>query len=173
MSSNCYIVCVISWIMKEVIFLFSVSLSVFQSFSSWINAHQVLFMLCMRHPSLELSTRWLTLRQKDQTFFLGRCLFFRFLLFDIQLLLYLASLLFGTQQQLTEPPVKSSTLALRKMFVPQDWLLRNILTLYSVVALWFGTHLFHSLKHAWFYTLCCFFLYGKTTVIRNIYLVYF
>ena len=55
---------------------------------------------------------------------LRRCPFFRALYLGIKISLYPASSLFGTQQQLTHPPVKSSTLPFRKMPV------------YSVVTPW-------------------------------------
>ena len=62
---------------------------------------------------------------------------FRALHFGIQFSLDPASSLFGTQQQLTHPPVKSSTLSLRKMPVFQGaipW--HTIFTSSCVIPLW-------------------------------------
>ena len=72
----------------------------------------------------------------DQT----KCLYFPFLFPSsvLQLLFsFSASSLFGTQQQLTHPPVKSSTLPLRKMPVFQGvapW--HTIFTSSCVIPLW-------------------------------------
>ena len=66
----------------------------------------------LRHPSLELNNSSLTLRQRAQPFFSGRCPFFRVLHLGMKFLLHPASSFFGTQQQLTHPPVKVSTLPL-------------------------------------------------------------
>ena len=73
----------------------------------------------LRHPSFGLSTSSLTLRYRVQPFLSGRCPFFRVLHIGKLTFLYPASSLFGTQQQLTHPPVKSSTLPLREMPVFQ------------------------------------------------------
>ena len=63
--------------------------------------------------------------------------FFRALHLHIQILLHPASCLFGTQQQLTLPPVKSSTLPLRKIPVFQGVAPRHaISTLSCVIPLW-------------------------------------
>ena len=67
----------------------------------------------------------------------GRCPFFRTLHLGIQFSPHPASSLFGTQQQLTHPPVKSSTLPLRKMPVFQGvapW--HTIFTSSCVIPLW-------------------------------------
>ena len=73
----------------------------------------------LRHPTLGLSTSLVTVRYRAQPFLSGRCPFCRMLLLGIQISLYLASSHFGTQQQLTHPVVKSSTLPLKKMPVFQ------------------------------------------------------
>ena len=91
----------------------------------------------LHHPSLGLSNSSLTLRQRAQPFLSGRCPFFRALHLGIQFLLHPASSLFGTQQQLTYPPVKNSTLPLRKMPVFQGvppW--HKIFTSSCVIPLW-------------------------------------
>ena len=91
----------------------------------------------LRHPSLGLNSSSLTLRQRAQPFLSGRCPFFRALHLGIKFSLHPASSLFGTQQQLTHPPVKSSTLPLRKMPVFQGvapW--HKIFTSSSVIPLW-------------------------------------
>ena len=91
----------------------------------------------LRHPSLGLSNSSLTLRQRAQPFLSGRCPFFRALHLGIQFSLHPASSLFGTQQQLTHPPVKSSTLPLRKMPVFQGvapW--HTIFTSSCAIPLW-------------------------------------
>ena len=91
----------------------------------------------LRHPSLGLSNSSLTLRYRAQPFLSGRCPFFRALHLDIQYSLHPASSLFGTQQQLTHPPVKSSTLLLRKMPIFQGaepW--HTIFTSSCVIPLW-------------------------------------
>ena len=76
----------------------------------WTLAYNFHFIL--RHPSLGLNNSSLTLRQRAQPFLSGRCPFFRVLHLGIKFSLHPASSLFGTQQQLTHPPVKSSTLPL-------------------------------------------------------------
>ena len=73
------------------------------------------FHFIQSHPSLGLNNSSLTLRQRAKPFFSGRCLFFRALHLSIKFSLHPASSFFETQQQLTHPPVKSSTLLLRKM----------------------------------------------------------
>ena len=75
------------------------------------------FHFILRHPSLGLSTSSLTLRKRAQTFFSGRCPFFRALHLGIQFSLHPESSLFGTQQKLTHPPVKSSNFPLLKNHV--------------------------------------------------------
>ena len=72
-----------------------------------------------------------------QTFLSGRCPFLRALHLGIHFSLHPASSLFGTQQQLTHPPVKSSTLLLRKMPVFQGVAPRHtIFTSSCVIPLW-------------------------------------
>ena len=73
------------------------------------------FYFILRHPSLGLSNSSLTLRQRAQPFLSGKCPFFRALHLGIQFSLHPAPSLFGTQQQLNHPPVKSSTLPHMKM----------------------------------------------------------
>ena len=68
------------------------------------------FHFILRHPSLGLNKISLTFWQRAQPFLSGRCPFFRELHLGIKFLLHPASSLFETQQQLTHPPVKSSTL---------------------------------------------------------------
>ena len=75
----------------------------------------------MRHSSFGLSTSILTLQQRAQPFASGRHSFFRALHIGKLIPLYTASSLFTTQQQLTHPPVKSSTLPLKRM--PIFWML--------------------------------------------------
>ena len=70
------------------------------------------FQFILRHPSLGLNNSSFTLRQRAQPFLSGRCLSFRALHLGIKFLLHPASSLFGTQQQLTHPTVKSSTFPL-------------------------------------------------------------
>ena len=73
----------------------------------------------------------------DSPFLSGRCPFSRALHLGIQLSLYPASSRFGTQQQLTHPPVKSSTLSLRKMSVFQGVAHRQTNFILScVIPLW-------------------------------------
>ena len=73
----------------------------------------------------------------DSPFLSGRFPFSRALHLGIQLSLYPASFRFGTQQQLTHPPVKSSTLSLRKMSVFQGVAHRQTnFTLSCVIPLW-------------------------------------
>ena len=94
----------------------------------------------LRHPSLGLSNSSLTVRQRAQPFLSGRCPFFRALHLGIKFSLHSASSLFGTQQQLTHPPAKSSTLPLRKMPVFQGvgpW--HKIFTSSCVIPLWDST----------------------------------
>ena len=91
----------------------------------------------LHHPSLELSTNSLTLRYRAQPFLSGRCPFIRALHIGRLTLLYPASSHFGTQQQLTHPPVKSSTLPLSKMTVFQGAAPRHtIFTSSCVIPLW-------------------------------------
>ena len=66
------------------------------------------FHFIQRHPSLGLSNSSLILRYRAQLFLSGRCSFFSALHPGIQFSLHAASFLFGTQQQPTHPPVKSS-----------------------------------------------------------------
>ena len=77
------------------------------------------FYFILHHPSFGLSNSLLTLWQGAQLFLFGRCPFFRALHFGILFSLHSASSLFGTQQQLTHPPVNNSTHPLRKMPVFQ------------------------------------------------------
>ena len=121
---------------------------------SWIY-----FSHSLRHPSLELIIRLLTLRQKIKSFLLGRCSFFKALHLDILIPPLSCTIPFwdswsahlpsskklnpprrkipvfwgvapwhinsalscvnssSTQHQLTQAPVKSSTISLRKMLV--------------------------------------------------------
>ena len=70
-------------------------------------------------------------------FLSGRCPFFRALLLGMQFSLHPASSLSGTQQQLTYPLVKSSTLPLKKMSVFQGsapW--HTIFTASCLIPLW-------------------------------------
>ena len=83
------------------------------------------------YPSLGLSNSSLTLWLRAQPFLSGRCPFFRALHLGIKFSLHPASFLFGTQQHLTHPPVKSSTLPLRKV-APQH----TIFTSYCIISLW-------------------------------------
>ena len=68
------------------------------------------------------------------------CLYFPFLFSSSVMQSFFsfpASSLFGTQQQLTHPPVKKSTLSIRKMPVFQDvapW--HTIFTSYCIIPLW-------------------------------------
>ena len=73
------------------------------------------FHLILRHPSLGLRKSSLTLWYRVQPFHSRRCLFFRVLHLSIQFWFHPVSSLFGTQQQFTHPPAKSSTLPHRKM----------------------------------------------------------
>ena len=76
-------------------------------------------------------------KERAQPFLSGRCPFFRELHLGILFSLYPASSLFGTQQQLTHPPVKSSTLPLSKMTVFQGvvpW--HTIFTSSCIIPLW-------------------------------------
>ena len=72
--------------------------------------------------------------------------FFRALHLSIQFPLYPASSLFGTQQQLTQAPVKSSNFPLLKNHLSQGLLFVNVLTLSCLVSLWFATHPYYSLN---------------------------
>ena len=65
------------------------------------------FYFILRHPSSGLKNSSLTLRQRAQPFLSGICPFFRVLQLGIKFSLHPASSHFGTQQQLTHPPVKS------------------------------------------------------------------
>ena len=76
----------------------------------------------------------------------GRCPFFRTLHLGIQFSPHPASSLFGTQQQLTHPPVKSSNFPLLKNHVSQGLLFVNVLTLSCLGSLWFATHPYYSLN---------------------------
>ena len=97
---------------------------------------------------------------------------------------YPASSLFETQQQFTDPLVKSSTVPLRKMPV---LLFSNVLTLSLLGTLWFGTdpyyplNLYVHLYYLWsisiakdpllseiFYFIFGLFLQRKTALIHNI-----
>ena len=104
------------------------------------------FHFILRHPSLGLSNSSLTLRQRAQPFLSGRCPFFRALHLGIQFSLHPASSLFGTQQQLTHPPLKSSNFPLLKNHVSQGLLFVNVLTLSCLSYLWFATHPYYSLN---------------------------
>ena len=88
-------------------------LSYFLRVSCSLSSH----FLC--HPPLGLSNSSLTLRERAQPFFSERCPFFRALHLGIQFSLHPASAFFGTQQQLTHPPLKSSSLPLWKNHVSQ------------------------------------------------------
>ena len=109
--------------------------------TSAYNFHSIL-----RHLSLGLSNSSLTLRQRAQSFLSGRCLFFRALHLGIHFLLHPASSLFGTQQQLTHPPIKSTNFPLLKNHVSQGLLFVNVLTLSCLGSLWFATHPYYSLN---------------------------
>ena len=98
----------------------------------------------LHHSSLGLSTSSLTLRQRARSFLTGRCPFLRALHLDIQFLLRPASSLFGTQQQLTHPPLKSSNFALLKNHVSQGLLFVNVFVLSCLSYLWFATHRYYS-----------------------------
>ena len=80
------------------------------------------FSFILRHPSLGLNNSSLTLRQRAQPFLSGRCPFFRALHLGIKFLLYPALSLFGIQQLLTHPLVKSSTFPLSTYHVSQGLL---------------------------------------------------
>ena len=96
----------------------------------------------LRHPSLEINSTSRTLRQRSQFFLSGRCPFApRHTIFTSS-----ASSLFGNQQQLTHPPVKSSNFPLLKNHVSQGLLFVNILTLPCLGSLWFATHPYYSLN---------------------------
>ena len=91
----------------------------------------------LRHPSLVLHTSSFTLQLRAQPFPQGRRSFFRALHIGKLISLYPASSLFETQQQLTHPLVKSSTLPFRKTPVFQGvapW--HTIFTLSCVISLW-------------------------------------
>ena len=100
----------------------------------------------LHHPSLALSSSSLTFRLGAQPFLSGRCPFFRALHLGIQFSFHPASSLFGTQQQLTHPPVKSSNFPLLKNHVSQGLLFVNVLTLSCLGSLWFATHPYYSLN---------------------------
>ena len=72
--------------------------------------------------------------------------FFRTLHLVIRVLLHPASSFFGTQQQLTHPPVKTSTLFLRKNHVSYNLLLCNVLILPGLGFIWIDTHPYYSLS---------------------------
>ena len=63
----------------------------------------------LRHRFLGLSTSSLTFRQRAHYFFSVKRPFFRQFHLDIPFSLYPTPYLFGTQQQLTHPPVNSSS----------------------------------------------------------------
>ena len=91
----------------------------------------------LRHPSLVLSTSSLTLHERTQPFLSGWCPFSMALHIGKLISLYPPSSLFGTQQQLTHPPVKISTLLLRKMPVFQGVATWHIIfTSFCVIPLW-------------------------------------
>ena len=56
------------------------------------------------------------------------------------------SSLFGTHQQLTHPPVKSSTLPLWKNHVFWGYCFFNVLTSFCLGSLWFGAHPYYLLN---------------------------
>ena len=76
----------------------------------------------------------------------GRCPSLRTLRLGMQISLYPASSLFGTQQQLTHPPVKNSSFPIWKNDGSQGLLFCNVLTLSCLDPLWFGTHPYYSLN---------------------------
>ena len=82
------------------------------------------FHFILRHPSLGPSNSSFILRQRTQPFFSERCPFFRALHLGIKFSPHPASSLFGTQQQPTHPPVRSSSFSLRKNHVSQGLLFR-------------------------------------------------
>ena len=104
------------------------------------------FHFILRHPSLELSNSSFTRLVNSPTLPLRKMLVFQGVAhrqtnftyhLGIQSPLHIASSLFGTQQQLTRPLVKSPTLPLRKMPVFQGvapW--HTISTSYCVIPLW-------------------------------------
>ena len=109
------------------------------------------FILC--HLSLGLSNSPLTFQWWAHPFLYVRCLFFMTLHLGIQISLYPASPLFWNQQQLSEPPVKTSSLSLWKKL----WLLLcNVLTLSYLDTLWFGTHPYYSLNPYVHLSICLF-----------------
>ena len=77
------------------------------------------FHVILLHPSLGLSNSLLTLQLSAPPFLSEKYPFSRALHLGIQLSLHRASSLFGTQQQLTHPPVKSSSFPLWKNHVSQ------------------------------------------------------
>ena len=73
----------------------------------------------------------------------------------IQISFYLVLSLFRTQQQLTQPLVKSSSFPLWKNHVFQGLLFCNVLTLSCLDSLWIGTHPYYSLnRYVHLYYLC-------------------
>ena len=77
------------------------------------------------------------LRDRTQPFLSGRYPFLRVLHLGIQLSLHPVSSLFGTHQQLTDIPVKSSTLPPKKMPVFQGVLpWHTLFFLFCVISLW-------------------------------------
>ena len=81
-----------------------------------------------------------------QPFLSGRCPFFRALHLGIQFSFHPASSLFGTQQHLTYPPVKSSNFPLLKNHVSQGLLFANVLTSSCLGSLCFVTHPYYSVN---------------------------
>ena len=98
---------------------------------------QTNFTLSCVIPLRDLATAHSPSGKELNPFFQEDARFFRALHLGIQSSLHPASSLFGTQQQLTHPPVKSSILPLRKIPVFQGVALwHTIFTLSCAIALW-------------------------------------
>ena len=96
----------------------------------------ILLILCVI-PPWDSATAYTPSGKELSLFLSERCQFFRAFYIGKLISLYPASSLFGTQQQLAHPPVKSSTLPLRKMPVHQGAAPRHtILTSSCVIPLW-------------------------------------
>ena len=81
-----------------------------------------------------------------QPFLSGRCPFIRSLHLGIQISLYPASSLVGTQQRLTHVHVKSSSLLLWKNHFFQGLFLCNLLILSCPGSFWFGNPSYYTLN---------------------------
>ena len=96
---------------------------------------QTLFTLSCVIPLWDSATA-----HSPKPFLSGRCPFFKALHLNIQFSLHPGSSIFGTQQQLTHPPVKRRAhpfLSGRIMFLRACFV--NVLTLSCLGSLWFGT----------------------------------